>query len=337
VPASVRVVAIFESDTEAEATSIASALVGLASDGSSDGQSDGSVAAVATSVGFGVESISVPLVQSQEPPTAMEPPAAAESPSPAPAAAATSAPTSTPTVAPASAPTSAPASALTTAVNPLSPVYRVSATSMDFVNGVLFCSSIGMSIGRIDSEAALGMAQAAMISAGVEKAISGAYSDGDGSGWKWLGSDIGWDTASFPLNVGGPTAVSDQRGGMADGMYSVHSSGDLVWDADSRSEQHRVLCWSDAMEAPPALPPQTPSPPSLPLGGGIALESVATAVPTIALMASSEQGGTCPSACWDACPYTCQFRNPTTKRCVGARSNACLQCPQKRPSWCPPT
>ena len=46
-------VAIFESDTDAAATSIASALVGLASDGSSDGQSDGSVAAVATSVGFG--------------------------------------------------------------------------------------------------------------------------------------------------------------------------------------------------------------------------------------------------------------------------------------------
>ena len=124
---------------------------------------------------------------------------------------------------------------------------------MTYGEGVAYCAASGSTLAAIYDTSELAMARAAISAAGVEKAITSASSDGPG--WAWHGTER-WEEGGFPLNTG---QVTDQREGMADGIYSLHrSESDFVWDADGRGERHPVLC---------CLPPPEPSPPPPPLPG----------------------------------------------------------------------
>ena len=114
--------------------------------------------------------------------------------------------------------------------------FSVSSYEMDYDAGIAHCASLGGSLATIHDTAALASARATIAAAGVEKAIVGAESDGNG--WTWLGSTR-WDTSGFPLNTG---QVIDQQSGAAVHVYSLHGEGTFVWDAGGRSEEHPVLC-----------------------------------------------------------------------------------------------
>ena len=81
-------------------------------------------------------------------------------------------------------------------------LFHVSPSELDFASGVAYCTRVGLGIARIDSATELELAQAAIRAAGVEKAVSGAYSLGDGLGWAWFPSTTRWLEWEFPLNVG---------------------------------------------------------------------------------------------------------------------------------------
>ena len=114
--------------------------------------------------------------------------------------------------------------------------FSVSSYEMDYDAGIAHCASLGGSLATIHDTAELASARATIAAAGVEKAIVGAESDGNG--WTWLGSTR-WDTSGFPLNTG---QVIDQQSGAAVHVYSLHGEGTFVWDAGGRSEEHPVLC-----------------------------------------------------------------------------------------------
>ena len=127
----------------------------------------------------------------------------------------------------------------------------VSPSEMTQAEGIPYCSGRGMTLAAIYNTAELSTARNAISSAGVQKAITSATSDGNG--WRWGSGGARWLDSGFPLNTG---KVTDQRNGMAGGIYSLHrAGGSFVWDADGAGERHRVLCRSGAAPPPPPAPP----------------------------------------------------------------------------------
>jgi len=120
------------------------------------------------------------------------------------------------------------------------PCWTVSNHTMNYEEGLSYCSNNQSSLAAIYNAEELASARSAISFAGAEKAITSARSYG--VGWAWYGSGYAepWYEGQFPLNTG---QVEDQRSGMSNGMYSLHRSEDnFVWDADGVTEEHRVLC-----------------------------------------------------------------------------------------------
>ena len=141
---------------------------------------------------------------------------------------------------------------------PQSATFFVSESGMSYDAGRQYCMSRGGSLAAIYSVEELATARGAISAAGVEKAITSAVSHG--VGWSWGGMEP-WSEGGFPLNTG---QVHDQRQGAAGHIYSLHRAEDsFVWDADMRSEVHRVLCrggpWMGySSGAPPSAPSVAP-------------------------------------------------------------------------------
>ena len=114
--------------------------------------------------------------------------------------------------------------------------FHVSSEAMNWDQGFMYCSSQNMVLATIKSAAELQLARTIIWEAGVTKAITAAYSHGNG--WTW-GGTTQWHAHGFPLNTG---HVIHQRNGGLDAVYSVHGTGDLIFEAVNRTESHSVLC-----------------------------------------------------------------------------------------------